>query len=61
MATAAGDIPVFLGSGVSADNIASFLPFADGFIVGTSLKIDGQTRAAVDRERVRRLMDALKG
>lgn len=61
VATAAGDIPVFLGSGVSADNIASFLPFADGFIVGTSLKIDGQTRAAVDRERVRRLMDALKG
>jgi membrane complex biogenesis BtpA family protein len=51
----AGRIPVFVGSGVSIDNIQRFLPLADGFIVGTSLKVDGMTSNPVDVQRVRTL------
>ncbi len=52
--------PVFIGSGVTAQNIRDFLPQADGFIVGTSLKENGDPAAPVDSHRVRDLMQALK-
>lgn len=51
----ARDTPVFVGSGVSTANIERFLPLADGFIVGTSLKVDGLTNNPVDSGRVRAL------
>src|SRR6266850_5243844 len=35
---------ILLGSGVTTANIRDFLPFADGFIVGTSLKIGGKLK-----------------
>lgn len=57
----AGDHPIFLGSGVSAENIQSFLPQATGFIVGTSLKVDGVSTNPVDLNRVKVLMAALNG
>src|SRR6476646_9733111 len=34
-------LPVILGSGISEKNIEEFYPHADGFIVGTSFKKDG--------------------
>src|ERR1044071_8712750 len=34
-------LPVFLGSGISADNIAEFHEEADGFIIGSAFKVDG--------------------
>lgn len=52
--------PVLLGSGTSADNIADFLEFADGAIVGTWIKVDGIAENPVDPERVRRYMDAAR-
>lgn len=54
---AAGESPVYLGSGVTLDNLAEFVPPAYGVIVGTALKQDGKVDAPVDRERVRRLAD----
>ena len=53
--------PILMGSGTTADNIAGFLQFADGAIVGSSLKIDGVAENPVDLKRVRRYMAAVKG
>jgi membrane complex biogenesis BtpA family protein len=53
---AAGKAPVFIGSGASAQTLESYLPHADGFIIGTALKRDGQTANPVDRERVAQVM-----
>jgi len=55
----AGNSPVLAGSGVGPENISRILKVADGAIVGTSLKTDGQTERAVDIERVRALMAGL--
>ena len=46
------NIPILIGSGVSEANAASFLELADGAIVGTSVKRDGQIFNPVDRNRV---------
>ena len=52
--------PVLLGSGTTAENIAAFLEIADGAIVGSSLKVDGEATNPVDVERVRRYMAAVR-
>jgi membrane complex biogenesis BtpA family protein len=57
---AARAVPVFIGSGVSAETIASLMPHADGFIVGTSLKRDGIATNAVDVTRVRAIVRAIQ-
>ena len=44
----------------SAATIASFAPFIGGVIVGSDLKRDGDTWAPVERERVRRFLDAAR-
>ncbi|HJT81984.1 MAG TPA: BtpA/SgcQ family protein, partial [Chthoniobacterales bacterium] len=38
---AAGETPVFIGSGITPGTVSQFLEAADGFIVGTALKQDG--------------------
>jgi len=58
-ASAAGDVPVFIGSGVSADNVAELVPPAQGLIAGSWLKLEGDVRNAVDVRRVRRLRSML--
>jgi membrane complex biogenesis BtpA family protein len=50
---------IFLGSGVTLANIHDFLPLADGFIVGTSLKRGGKISNPVDSKRVRALASAI--
>jgi hypothetical protein len=57
---AAGDTPVLVGSGVSPETIVRYLPHADGFIVGTSLKEDGVTDRPVDLDRVKALAEKLR-
>jgi membrane complex biogenesis BtpA family protein len=52
-------VPVYIGSGVTLDNVAAFVPPADGVIVGTSLKIDGLVDNPVDSARVLALRAAL--
>ncbi len=51
-------IPVFLGSGISANNIAEFHRAADGFIVGSFFKVDGVWSNTIDPARVERFMKA---
>jgi hypothetical protein len=55
---AVGAFPVFIGSGLSEHNAPSVWPHCDGAIVGTSLKVGGETSAPVDPDRVRRLRAA---
>ncbi len=57
--SAAPHTPIFIGSGVTSANVEKFLPLADGFIVGTSLKIDGRVENAVDSTRVRALSERI--
>lgn len=52
------DIPVLVGSGVTRDTAAETLELADGIIVGSDLKQDGNTAAPVDEQRVRDLVAA---
>lgn len=47
------NVPVFVGSGINVENVKNYLEIADGIIVGTSLKIGGETRNPVDTEKVR--------
>ncbi|MGH7051155.1 MAG: BtpA/SgcQ family protein [Acetobacteraceae bacterium] len=58
-AVAAGiaGVPVFANTGVTVDNVAEVLALADGVIIGTHFKIDGNTWNPVDGRRVQRFMD----
>lgn len=56
---AAGQTPVFIGSGITAETIDSFCDSADGFIVGTSLKRDALWSNPVDISRVKSLLSHL--
>jgi len=57
----APDLPVLVGSGVTAGNVAGILDRADGAIVGTALKRDGETTEPVDPDRVQALVEAARG
>jgi len=52
------DRPVLVGSGVTAESVASVLAAADGVIVGTALKEHGRTEAPLDRTRVAQFVRA---
>jgi membrane complex biogenesis BtpA family protein len=52
----ATNLPVYLGSGVTAKNLKSFYAAADGFIVGSEFKVAGEWQAAVDASRVEKFM-----
>jgi uncharacterized protein len=50
-------LPVIVGSGMTEQNAKSILSVADGAIVGSSLKYNGNWWEPVDPERVKRFMD----
>jgi hypothetical protein len=52
-------VKILLGSGITAANARDYLAAADGFIVGSSLKVDGQVGNPVDPARVAALARAL--
>jgi hypothetical protein len=54
---ALSDTPVFANTGVNIDNVADILKVADGAVIGTHFKVDGNTWNAVDGARVKRFMD----
>jgi membrane complex biogenesis BtpA family protein len=51
-------VPVLANTGVNEANVEETLRFADGVIVGSSLKVDGIVWNPVDGDRVRRLVRA---
>ena len=53
-------LPVFVGSGVDAGNVESFLPVCDGLIVGSHFKREGHWANPLDADRVRRFMDRVR-
>lgn len=54
------DFPVLVGSGFNKENAHKILQYADGAIVGTSLKTNGVSSNVVDRKRVKELLDVVK-
>ena len=56
---AAVGVPVFVGSGITPDNIATFAA-ADGLIVGSSVKQQGDWRLPLDATATKRLADAFQ-
>lgn len=54
------DVPVLVGSGFNCKSAPELLQYADGAIVGTSLKVDGKSENPVDERRVRELVEAVK-
>ncbi|MGD9872656.1 MAG: BtpA/SgcQ family protein [Kiritimatiellia bacterium] len=55
------DIPVLIGSGVTADNVAGYFPLADALIVGSWFKKGGHWANAIDPARVARFMEKVNG
>jgi membrane complex biogenesis BtpA family protein len=53
------DAPILIGSGLTSQNAAAYAD-ADGAIVGTSVKRDGNVAMPVDPARVERLVRAFK-
>jgi membrane complex biogenesis BtpA family protein len=51
---------LLLGSGVNVANVKEYLRYADGVIVGSSLKRDGKLSNPVDAKRVAALMRAMR-
>jgi membrane complex biogenesis BtpA family protein len=56
----APDATILIGSGVTAGNVSEYLPSADGFIVGSSLKTGGRISAPVDPRKVEALVKAIR-
>ena len=53
------EVPVFVGSGVTAENLPQLWPQADAFIVGSYLKRGGGWSEPIDAERVSALARAV--
>ena len=54
------DTAVMANTGVKRDTVADVLSIADGCIVGSSLKVDGDTWKAIDPDRARDFMDRVR-
>lgn len=52
--------PILMGSGTNAENITEFLQYADGAIVGSSIKVDRRTENPVDPAELQRYMAAVR-
>jgi membrane complex biogenesis BtpA family protein len=48
----AAHVPVLIGSGMTPENIANYLPLADGFIVGSTLREEGKFLGRLDSRRL---------
>lgn len=59
VAEAVTDVPVFANTGVNIDNVTDVLAVAQGCVIGTHLKVDGDTWNPVDGDRVKRFMDVV--
>jgi uncharacterized protein len=57
---AAGDSPVFIGSGASWENIGTLIQSADGAIVSSSLKRRGKIEEPIDPIRVSQFVEATR-
>lgn len=54
------DTPLLANTGVNIENVADIMSLADGCVIGTHFKVDGDTWKAVDGARVQRFMEKLR-
>jgi membrane complex biogenesis BtpA family protein len=54
------DAPLWIGSGVTPENVYELLSVADGAIVGSAFETGGQAGAKVEVDQVRRLVDVAR-
>lgn len=52
--------PVWIGSGMTPENLARLFPCADGFIVGSTFREGGAFRGRLDPDRLARFMTAFR-
>ncbi|MEA2505862.1 MAG: uncharacterized protein QOH48_480 [Actinomycetota bacterium] len=57
---AAPTVPVIANTGVTHESVGSILELVDGVIVGTALKVDGNTWNAVDPDRAAKMMEIVR-
>ena len=55
------ETPVFANTGCNIDNVSDILSLADGCVIGTHFKIDGDTWNPVDGGRVKAFMEVVRG
>jgi membrane complex biogenesis BtpA family protein len=53
-------IPLLIGSGLSQENLEELLLPADGAIIGSFFKVDGELKNPVDSSRVKKFMQAVR-
>jgi membrane complex biogenesis BtpA family protein len=53
-------VPLVVGSGATADTVATLLERVDGVIVGTAIEVDGRTANPVDPRRAAALVSAAR-
>ncbi len=53
-------LPIIIGSGVTAENIDQYYNLADAFIIGSHFKIDGNWENGVDENRVKNFLVKLE-
>lgn len=53
-------LPVYLGSGLNAENAEELLSVAEGAIVGSTFKTDGDIEKIVDYNRAKKFMEAVE-
>lgn len=58
---AVGETPVLANTGVTIDTVADILAIADGAVVGSHFKRDGNTWNEVEPDRVKRFMERVEG
>jgi membrane complex biogenesis BtpA family protein len=53
-------VPVLIGSGLTAQNLKTYFPIADGFIVGSTFRKDGQFLGMLDPKRLNGFMKVFR-
>jgi hypothetical protein len=56
----AAHVPVIIGSGMTPENIETYLPLADGFIVGSTFREGGKFLGALEPRRLAAFMKAFR-
>ena len=54
------DFPVFIGSGLTLDNVQDYYPICDAMIIGSHFKENGFWKNALCYERVSKFMERVK-
>jgi len=54
------NLPIIIGSGITATNIENYWDFADAFIVGSGFKFDGKWENSISEERIKLFMNKVK-